>query len=287
MRYDISREELKNDALAETLEVLYHAYSEIGAQLYVVGAAARDIGLHLLKAGDPPRRTLDLDVAVMLDRWSEYDNLSEVLRRKGFEKAPEKQKFYFITAGGFKYEVDIVPFGGIAKGDMVAWPPEGNPVMSVKCFPEVMEHADTVFVDSSFQFRIASLSGQWLIKLDAWFDRHLRTRKDATDMQYILENAYVSFALASDSLPDEVSTDATAFDLTVAGAEWVASDIAKMLPPEKRKQYAEMLSDELAKRENSSLIGDLYDMARTSSFDSILKAIRRMAEILSSSRIVV
>ena len=172
MDYRITRNDLGNEALAQTLEALAQAFCEIGAPLYVVGAVARDLSLKMLGTGDSPRRTMDLDVGVMLGEWSEFETLSGILVRRGFEKAPEKQRFHYLPPSGFRYEVDIVPFGQIAENDMVAWPPEGNPVMSVRCFSDIMEHADLITVDGSFQFRVAPLSGQWLIKFDAWYDRH-------------------------------------------------------------------------------------------------------------------
>ena len=280
MEYALTRSAFKNEALLQTLEALFYAYCSIDAKLYVVGAVARDICLSLLNSEESPRKTLDLDVAVMLDKWGEYETLSGILVGKGFVKAIEKQRFYFITGFGLRYEVDIVPFGQIAENDMVAWPPEGNPVMSVKSFAEVMEHADVIIVDGEFKFYIAPLSGQWLIKLDAWYDRHLITGKDASDMQFILENAYINYVISRNEIPEEVNIDAETFDLTVAGAEWVASDIKKMLSHQKCNVYAELLENELIQEEESALINDLFDRSRTSSFDSIRKAIRRMAEIL-------
>ena len=65
MTYTLKREELGNGLLASVLEALAKAYKEIGAEVYVVGAAARDLSLKLLGAGIAPRRTMDLYVAVL------------------------------------------------------------------------------------------------------------------------------------------------------------------------------------------------------------------------------
>ncbi|MBP5327152.1 MAG: hypothetical protein J6Y98_04490 [Bacteroidales bacterium] len=100
--------------------------------------------------------------------------------------------------------MDIVPFGEVEHDGMIAWPPEGSPVMSVRCFSEVMNQADRVTVEGEFSFRLASLSGQFLLKLDTWSDRHYNTRKDAADMVYILQNVYVAYALTRDGLPQEI-----------------------------------------------------------------------------------
>lgn len=279
--YEIRESQIGNPAILKTLRALKLAYDEIEAPLYIVGAAARDILFKVLEVEEAPRQTMDLDVAVLIDEWREYDTLSSTLERHGFKKAAEKQKFiYPITDSTIAYEVDIVPFGPIAHNEQVAWPPDGNPVMSVRYFSDVMNHALQIKVDEDLSFRIASLSGQWLIKLDAWNDRHFRTRKDAADMQFILENAYVTLALKADSIPEEINLDAESFDITIAGAEWLASEMKTILSEEHRHLYSSMINDEVALEENSQLLNDLADYARTSSFGTIAKALSRMATII-------
>ncbi|MBQ7383158.1 MAG: hypothetical protein IJV61_09140, partial [Paludibacteraceae bacterium] len=226
MNYKIRKEDLQNDLLAETLQALFHCYNQLQLPLYVVGASARDVALRLLNVANTPRRTLDLDVAVALHDWEQYEELAQVLLQNHFTKAQEKQRFYYLGVDGKnKFEVDIVPFGTIAEKEQVAWPPEGSPVMSVRCFEDVMHYADDVQVEEDYTFKIAPLSGQFLIKLDTWQDRHLRTKKDATDMVFILQNIYVAYALSHDALPAEIDIDAEHFDVVVAGAEWIASDL--------------------------------------------------------------
>lgn len=281
MEYNIYKEELQNDLLAETLQVLEGCYRQLGAEVYVVGAAARDIALRLLDVSNAPRRTMDLDVAVMLKDWSQYERLAEILQQNHFEKAQEKQRFiYRGNEGQIRFEVDIVPFGAIAEGDQVAWPPEGSPVMSVRCFEDVMRVADKVTVDGIFAFRLASLSGQFLIKLDTWGDRRMRTKKDAADMAFLLQNVYIAYALANDGLPPAVDTNAEQFDVIVAGAEWMAADLRGMLTDEHRRFYATMLQGELEKEEESLLLNDLLDVSGSRNYMLYRRAFNRMAQIL-------
>ena len=111
MNYKIRKDDLQNDLLAETLQALYHCYSQLQLPLYVVGASSRDIALRLLKVGNAPRRTLDLDVAVALHNWKQYEELSQILLDNHFIKAQEKQRFYYLGVDGKnKFEVDIVVF---------------------------------------------------------------------------------------------------------------------------------------------------------------------------------
>ena len=282
MEYKITKYELQNDLLAETLQELSLCYAELGAEVYVVGAAARDLAMHLLKMQEAPRRTLDLDVAVLLQDWDQYGQLTAILLQHHFIKSAEKQRFiYPCTNGQNKYEVDIVPFGAIATDEQVAWPPEGSPVMSVRCFEDVMQSADNVWIDNTFSFRIAPLSGQFLIKLDTWQDRRLKTKKDAVDMVFILRNTYIAYALNSNGLPPEIDIDAQQFDLTVAGAEWIAADLKKILTMEHRQYYASLLQKELDSEENSALINDMLDVSDSRNYMLFRRAISRMAQILS------
>lgn len=280
MEYTIHKEDLQNDLMAETLQVLAGCYRQLGAEVFVVGAAARDIALRLLDVTNAPRRTMDLDVAVMLQEWNQYERLTSILLQNHFEKAREKQRFYYLGSNGrIRFEVDIVPFGAIAEEDQVAWPPEESPVMSVRCFEDVMRTADKVTVDGDFAFRLASLSGQFLIKLDTWNDRRMKTKKDAADMAFLLQNVYVAYALAHDGLPPEVDTNTEQFDVIVAGAEWMAADLKKILSDEHRHFYAEMLRGELAKNEESPLLNDLLDVSDSRNYKLYLRAFERMAQI--------
>ena len=280
MEYIIQKSDLTNYLLAETLQALSACYRQLQRPLYVVGATARDISLRLLHVDNIPRSTLDLDVAVALQNWSEYDQLTAVLSQNGFEKAPEKQRFYFPFSNKMKYEVDIVPFGSIAEQEHVAWPPDGSPVMSVRCFNEVMGSADLVEVGGDFSFYIASLSGQFLLKLDTWQDRHLITNKDAADMVFILQNVYVAYALSRNIFPPEIDIDAEHFSVMVAGAEWMASDLKTMLSTKHQSYYSNWIFSELEKEENSELLNDMLDVADSRQYGLFHRAFFRMAQIL-------
>lgn len=283
MNYTITQADLQNDLLAETLQALSQAFAAIGAEVYVVGAVARDMALRLLHVDDTPRRTLDLDVALALDSWDRFDQLSHSLLQHHFVKAQELQRFYYLgTNQRFRYMVDIVPFGQVEQKGIVAWPPEGSPLMTVRCLSAVMQHADIIRVDNNFAFRLASLSGQFLIKLDSWTDRHVSTRKDAADMAYILQQAYIAYALMRDSLPPQVSIEASSFHTTVAGAEWIAADLHAILPPDLRQYYASLMQHELERAEESDLLNDLLDMAGSRDYGIFRQALLRMVQILLS-----
>ncbi len=257
MKYSLSKEELKNDLLYDTLKALTSSLQEIDIPLYVVGATARDIMMKLLNDDEVRRRTNDLDVAIALKDWSDYDTVRKKLESNHFIKVKDKQKFYYKGEDGTNdFEVDVVPFGGVAQDEQICWPPEGNPVMSVKCFEDVMARSLSVSIDDNITFQIAPLCGQFLIKLDTWIDRHAKTNKDAVDMYYFLTKYYTTKVMNGATPPDEIylSDDKEDLELDILSARWLALDIAKLLSDEHLKYYINIIQDELSKEENSTLL---------------------------------
>lgn len=256
MEYKITKEELGNDWLYETLIALNRCMSIHGLPLYVVGAVARDI-MMILSGGDASkRRTIDLDVAIAIEDWHSFDIVCETLQKSHFKRFGITQKFYYEGENGDSdYEVDVVPFGGVAIDEKICWPPEGNPVMSVKCFQDVMNKAVDVNVNDELTVKIAPLCGQFLIKLDAWNDRNALTDKDAEDMVFILKN-YHDIQLLNNRKepPAAVTYDDESMDTTIWGAQWLAYDLSKLLTTEHLQFYTGIIKEELGKESDSNLI---------------------------------
>lgn len=226
MEYKITRDTLQNNLLYDTLEALSKVMNDLQLDVYVVGALARDIAMEILEMPPSRRRTSDLDVAIALKDWSQFELLSENLLKNNFVKGKPKQRFYYKGVDGKNdYEIDIVPFGELEEDEKVAWPPEGNPEMSVKCFRDVMNIADTVVIEDAITIKMAPLSGQFLIKFDTWLDRHLLTDKDAADMLYIMDNFYLAYVSFKQPVPDEVQETSESFDLLNGGARWIACEM--------------------------------------------------------------
>lgn len=258
MRNSISKKELENDLLYDTLQALNKCFTSMNLNLYVVGATARDMIMKLLDETESKRKTKDLDVAIALSDWSQFNNLCEVLQTNYFHKGKAKQKFYYKGEHHENdYEVDIVPFGEIADGEIIAWPPDGTPEMSVKCFTDVMEHAIPVKINEEFTVYIASLAGQFLIKLDSWMDRHNRDHKDAEDMYYILDKFFLTSIMDDQTPPDDV--DLNSEDL-IRGAQWIGSYMRDILSTEHLNYYSEIIQKELEKGTDSELLKDFIKL---------------------------
>ena len=120
MEYKITKEELGNDWLYSTLVALNKCMAEHGLPLYVVGARARDVAMKLMKGDEPKRRTEDLDVAIAIEDWQTFDDICKTLENNHFKRHGETQKFFYKGVNGdLDFEVDIVPFGGVAVDEKI------------------------------------------------------------------------------------------------------------------------------------------------------------------------
>ena len=255
MTYPISSNTIANPLLVDLLSVLSSCFNKAGNDFFVIGAASRDILRLYLEAEPSPRRTRDLDIAIAVDSWDDFYEISEMLIQNGFRKDSHmKQRFYFGAEKGADYELDVVPFGGVtAPGEKIYWPPEESPMMSVKGFASVLKDCVDVVVDNAFSFKIPSAPAFFVLKFDAWLDRHLLNDKDAKDMSFILANYYLHEITSPahlevlDVLPDP-------FEPFVAGAYMIAKDIIPLLGKDVLHSYVSDIEDELARGEQSQLL---------------------------------
>lgn len=282
MEYKITRDILQNDLLYDTLGALSKVMEELHLDVYVVGALARDIAMEILEMPPSPRRTADLDIAIALKDWNQFALLKEHLLKNHFTKGKPKQKFYYKGIDGNNdYEIDIVPFGELEDDEKIAWPPEGNPEMSVKCFRDVMKTADTVMIDESIKIKMAPLSGQLLIKFDTWLDRHLLTDKDAYDMLYIMDNFYLAYVSFKQPVPDDVQESSESFDLLNGGARWIACEMREFLSKEHLQFYINQLQEQIDLEENSPLVRTMSNKYQASnSYMMVRDALIGMVEVL-------
>ena len=275
MSLNISSEKIDNPLLVELLRQLNRTFSKIGSDFFVIGATSRDIILRVLANTSARRKTKDLDIAIAVTDWDKYNEICQALIADGLEKSTHHaQRFYFGD-----YEVDIVPYGAVAKDDdNIYWPPEETIAMSVKGFDEVLDEAIRVSIDNEFEISIASLHGLFLLKLNAWLDRNIGTNKDAEDMWYIVDNYY--FANEERRIHQEVY-DLDGFDLTVGGAYWMAHDIADLLSYEQITYYADVLRNEIEREEDSRLVVQILETNRSVTSSDVLKVLQTISDVFS------
>ena len=280
MSFRISSEKIGNPFLIDLLKKLVTCFAGLDLPFYVIGATARDIIMRQLIDTASQRKTQDLDIAIAIPNWEKFEEVSTTLLAAGLTKSKhQRQRFYLGD-----YELDIVPYGGVAKDDdNIYWPPEEDIAMSVKGFDAILQEAITVTIDGEFDIRIASLHGLFLLKFNAWLDRHYKTAKDAEDICFILENyfdANVERAFSSKKYEDVY--DREDFDMYLVGGIWLAYDLLPLLNSDQLVFYSNAIQQEIDKGEYSPLINQMLEHSRALSFDLIKKIWQEIVNIFNA-----
>jgi predicted nucleotidyltransferase len=179
---------------------LSDAAGPLGISYVVVGATARDI----LSAARPGRTvhrmTSDVDIAVAVDSWAEFNRLADRLPGRG------RVAHKFVIEG---IPVDVVPCGPIeSAARTITWPDDF--VMNTLGLYEAMEGAFDVLLPGPVRTRVISLPGLVGLKLLSWYDRRQDTRRDAVDLATLMGPAAAEamrFILMDDRLRSTLAGD--------------------------------------------------------------------------------
>lgn len=242
-------------------QVVAEISESLGIQFFVVGATARDLVLAYGYNIKPIRGTKDVDLAVQVASWEQFDRLTtKLVREGGFKASKEMQRYYYNGI-----PIDIIPFGEIGSGNTsIEWPPTKDVVLDILGFDEAYDNALLVRLvrDPVFEMLVVSPSGWALLKIIAWKDRDADTRmKDAKDLALLLRN--YSDAGNLDRLYDEpharmlVEED---FDIELAGARLLGRDIAKIARKESLAKARQILEEGTSETHHFPLVNDMSEM---------------------------
>lgn len=219
----------------------------LGLDFIVVGAAARDIVMEHLYRLRPGRLTKDIDIAVCLASWGEFESLSNALRLSGnFIKGDQKQRFVFKGRDGERI-IDIIPFGDIAdRESRILWPPEYDTILTTLGFIEILRNA-TIFKlndDPVLEVKVPSIPGLAIMKLLAWNEGYPKRDNDAEDLIFIMRN--YQEAGIEDRLYDSEAEllKEERFDNELAGIRLLGRDMAKLSSANTAKAIMEILNRE-------------------------------------------
>ena len=191
----------------------------------LVGAMARDMLLQHTHDMSRERRTMDVDIGVMVGSWAEFSEFCETLADRGFERNTTVTHRFRSPKGVI---IDAVPFGGLAdaKG-FIVWPPDDDPMMCVTGFDDALRHCLQMEVNGGLVVNIVSLPGLAILKLLAWNDRRYASNKDAQDLALLLR---LYGEVTKDRLFDSEGAlmERHGFDMETAGAELLGQDMAAM-----------------------------------------------------------
>ena len=151
---------------------------------YLIGVSA--IALELLKQGiKPSRGTKDIDFAIMISSMTDYENISQALIQKGYNKAKAPWIFYSDT---YDVVIDVLPFGEIEEQYTVNFN-ERHTDLHVLGFKEVLEEAVPIPIEEKI-VNIPPLAGMIVLKLVAWSDRPEERENDLADILLIIQHYF-------------------------------------------------------------------------------------------------
>lgn len=237
-----------DETIIKILEVVVSATRELGLDCFLVGATARDIILTNVFDIDTGRATRDIDFAVAVESWEQFEAIKKLLEQKSGFKAAEKIKhrlYFYEENTEHGYPVDLIPFGEVEEENgTLVWPPDMTSIMNVIGYKEVLEASVLVEIAENLIVNIASLPGLAVLKLFAWLDRGESNSKDAQDLYLILQQ--YNEAGHNDRLyEDEFSLiESCDGNPNLAGAQLLGKDIARLVKLDTYNAIMQILNDE-------------------------------------------
>lgn len=171
------------------LRSIGEAATELGIEWFICGAGARILlceNMYGMRAG---RATLDLDFAVRVNTFAQYQTLRNLLcDQHDFDPDPHQAQRLCHSNG---YKVDIVPFGRIGEPDKkVIWEGKEDRTMNIIGFDEAYSSAIKIRVNNEFTILVPNYALLFGLKLIAWAERHVfKGTEDARDIAYFLRNS--------------------------------------------------------------------------------------------------
>lgn len=219
----------------------------LGIDYFVTGATARDILLVGVFGLETGRGTRDVDLAIAVGGWPQFETVKTRLVETGAFQADEgviHRLFHLRESGRRGYPIDLIPFGGIEDpAATIAWPPDRSIVMNVAGYREAFDAARPVEIDPGCVVRVVSLPGLAILKLLAWGDRGAADPRDAIDLAMLLRQ--YGAAGNEDRLYGAESgvLEAAGYDVDLAGARLLARDAARIGGAETRARLLALLDD--------------------------------------------
>lgn len=273
MDYKINSKDIDHPLLKPIIEELNPVFEKLEMKFFLIGAVARDILMELSgeKSG---RRTMDLDLAIAINNWEEFRELSDAITALDNFSKDEKQKQRFLYKNTF--QLDVVPYGKIKdQHDKIFWPPDHSFAMSVLGFDDVKDSLLQIQCDEDLTFEIISLNGIFLLKLFAWKDRFLRTNKDADDIGFILNNYFHIHRDVSFEEPYNIVYELDEFTEIAAGAIILGMQLNELLNTNDttKTKVKSLLEEEIQIAEESKLINQIIETNRNLKFDEVKSAL--------------
>ncbi len=244
--------------ISEPIVKIYELIAEIAnksnVRFFVIGATARDMVFEHGYGIPTSRATKDIDLAVQVATWDEFQNLKNTLIATGyFAGSKTMQRMFYQN----QIPIDIAPFGAIENKGGISWPPDDSVQMNVTGFNDAYLATQTVRLRESpvLDISVVSPAALVILKLLAWKDRSSEHSKDAIDLAFILRwylNTGHTERLAEEH-SDLLDEDC---DFERSGARMLGRDVASIISTQSKQMLDEVLNAET--ENNLALLKALY-----------------------------
>lgn len=172
--------------LEEIINGLIGHFDKFNIDFFIVGAKARDILAKNAGLKESPRKTSDVDFAVLVDSWDTLEKLRQSFVSDGnIKESSDKNNKVRYKFNGTPF--DIVPFGkNIEKDGQISFPPFYETLLTVIGYSEAMNTAQIIKIGKR-EIKVTTAEMLVGLKLVSWNENNTRDR-DAKDINYILSN---------------------------------------------------------------------------------------------------
>lgn len=246
-----------------------------GLRILLVGAMAQQLAFNDRYEIEPERATLDIDVVVRVDSWTEFTALADILTQHGFTKRGDHS---FLYRDGT--EIDVIPFGGVADATgSITWPRSGNR-LSIEGMD--MAEVNSEAVDrAGMSITIPSLPSLVALKLYAFRDRFHDTQDDLKDLTHILFHA--SNALLK-RIYQELVEELVEFPYEQLGAYLLGRDLAGIASEEERNALLAIVEERILDAPEYRALNLVTRGSRVDEIAALFKAFRDALAKASQSR---
>ncbi len=230
--------DLSNKIPKQTVEILQKVTSvaeKLNIPIFLIGATARDLVLEYGYNLPKSKKTRDIDFAVTVSGWQEYEKLKlELVKTGNFTLDLEAE--HRMIENSSQTKIDFVPFGEIElPPGQITFPNKSGSKMNMTGFTEAFNSALIVQLSENLIMKIASPVGLALLKLFSWNDRF--ENKDASDFWLIVKN-YLNIADNEGRIYGKYASwlEDADYDFEVAGAKLLGIDMAEISLKETKMQ---------------------------------------------------
>ncbi|MEQ1544700.1 nucleotidyl transferase AbiEii/AbiGii toxin family protein [Methyloglobulus sp.] len=264
--------------ISEPIVKIYELIAEVAnqndTQFFIIGASARDIIFEHAYGIKAPRATRDIDLAVQVATWHEFQRLKDQLIATGqFGSTKMVQRLMYQN----NIPVDIVPFGTIESEGIISWPPENDIEMNVTGFQDVYDNTQLVRLreNPELDMFVVTPAGLMVLKIMAWDERKSLTQKDALDIEFILQN-YVDAGNEGSlwEYYEDLAADEN-HDYNLDGARILGRDMAKILSAQSKQLIQNILAAETGEQKIYRLVEAMSNLEQFEQRLELLETFKR------------